>query len=690
MSDANILKEFLVAIGFQVDEGKYKKTKKTLDGVEKAIAGIGAVIGTVVAAVKVGVEDMEDELEGLYFASQRIGSSVREIKAAGFAIGQMGGNSKAAVQSIENLAEAIRSNPSMEGLLNGLGVRTREGNGELRGRVEIFRDLAKQLQAMDYRVAKQRAELLGIDPNTLQAIRRGELESFMSQYRAMSEDVDLDANAKGAHEFMNSVRELLASLQLMAMIVASRWAPALKVVNTFLAGLGALLLKLDKWTDGWSTRLLSLVVVLAGAVAAFGMVTGGLAGVGAAFVAVGAVISAPVALIVAAIAALGIGAYELIKHWAGVAGFFEGLWLRIANAFEEGVRRSRKALDDLKRGDVGQAITDLRTSSKPPEKPPSNDNGPVLEHHPGRDVLDKHVPQWIRTDQDKDTAALQAERAKLQKKLRDNDFFGTETAKANSRRGAEKRIGELDQELRFRNVGPNVVIHGPEAPTAPPRPPQPAPHPRPPAAPAASQAVPKAPARTVSDRIAQAIAFFRSKGWTREQATGIVANLLGENDTLDPHRRERLKGGRPGPGLGIAQWTDKARVQRFKKWFGHDLVGSTFTEQLAFLQRELETTERPFAAGLRRARTAVEAAVASVAFERPRDAVTAMRQRADIARQLEAGTYPGQRGAGLQFSQTTTIQVQQGPDAQATGRAVAREQSRVNGELTRSLKGVVG
>lgn len=573
MSDVSILREFLVAVGFKVDGAQYKKMEASLKKVIKAVEAVGAAVAVAVAAVKVGVEDMAQELEELYFASQRIGSSVQDIKAFGYAVSQMGGNAKAAQASLENLAEAIRSNPSMEGLLNGMGVRTREGNGDLRGRVEIMRDLARQLQGMDYRIAKQRAAQLGVDTNTLQAMRRGDLDGYMSKYGDMAKSADLDKAAAGAHDFMIAMRELGAQFELVGFIVAARWAPVIKVVVGLLSSLGAIMQKLDKWTDGWSTRLVSLTAVIAGMVAAAGFVTGGLEGVGAAFVVVAGVIGAPIALIIAAVAGLAVAGYEIYKHWNTIGPFFEKTWDRMAKAAEEGARRIKAAAAAIGRGDMAGAGRALTTPSAP-------------------------------------------------------------------------------------QVAPS-------------------------AAPA-----PSAGSGTVGGRIQQAIAFFRAQGWTREQSTGIVANLLGENDTLDPTRRERRRDGSVGPGYGIGQWTNGKRKALFKSWFGHDLTTSTFGEQLAFFQRELTSTEGKAGVAIRKARTAAQAAMAAVGAERPDDFAGAMRKRADIADRLSAGTY---RPAGLQlvsFSQQTDIHIT-GGDARETGRAVASEQGRVNGNLVRSLKGGV-
>ncbi|MFH3651559.1 hypothetical protein WAH63_20860, partial [Acinetobacter baumannii] len=80
----------------------------------------------------------------------RIGASASNIRAYGDAISQMGGNAQNALQSLENVAQKMRNSPGYEGMLTGRGVASRDGNGQLRDRVEVMKDLSKTMKGMDY------------------------------------------------------------------------------------------------------------------------------------------------------------------------------------------------------------------------------------------------------------------------------------------------------------------------------------------------------------------------------------------------------------------------------------------------------------------------------------------------------------------------------------------------------------
>ena len=97
--------------------------------------------------------------------------------------------------------------------------------------------------------------------------------------------------------------------------------------------------------------------------------------------------------------------------------------------------------------------------------------------------------------------------------------------------------------------------------------------------------------------------YFMSKGWTREQAAGIVGNLQHESGReLNPtayNSKERA--------YGIAQWHPD-RQANFIKLFGHDPRQGTFREQLEFTQWELEHTHKRAGNLLKTAKSADRAA----------------------------------------------------------------------------------
>ncbi len=87
---------------------------------------------------------------------------------------------------------------------------------------------------------------------------------------------------------------------------------------------------------------------------------------------------------------------------------------------------------------------------------------------------------------------------------------------------------------------------------------------------------------TTAQRAARARKYFEAQGWTDEQAAGMVNRLLKEDDTLAPERVNPSSG-----AYGIAQWLSKSRLADFKAHAGHDIKGSSFEDQLEFMNYEL-------------------------------------------------------------------------------------------------------
>ncbi len=107
--------------------------------------------------------------------------------------------------------------------------------------------------------------------------------------------------------------------------------------------------------------------------------------------------------------------------------------------------------------------------------------------------------------------------------------------------------------------------------------------------------------RSETGKPEEAQAFFESKGWTKEQAAGIVGNLVVESGL----RTDAVGDG--GRAYGIAQW-HADRQQNFRNYAGKDIRQSTFQEQLEFVNWELNNTEKAAGNRLRGAASAEDAA----------------------------------------------------------------------------------
>ncbi|EBP0658795.1 lytic transglycosylase, partial [Salmonella enterica] len=114
----------------------------------------------------------------------------------------------AARSSLESLSRFVRNNPGAEGFLNRLGVQTRDASGNMRDMAAIFTGVGQKLSSMPYYRANQYAQMLGIDENTLMAMRRG-VGSFSGQYSAMAKAIGFNADeaARSSNKFMTSLRE---------------------------------------------------------------------------------------------------------------------------------------------------------------------------------------------------------------------------------------------------------------------------------------------------------------------------------------------------------------------------------------------------------------------------------------------------------------------------------------------------
>lgn len=145
-----------------------------------------------------------------------------------------------------------------------------------------------------------------------------------------------------------------------------------------------------------------------------------------------------------------------------------------------------------------------------------------------------------------------------------------------------------------------------------------------------------APGSVTAGNTKSAVAALMKMGWSREQASGLAANLA-----IESGLRPNIAGDN-GAAYGIGQW-HADRQAEFKRVFGHDIRGSTLEEQLAFVNYEL-TRGREQAAGraLRQARTAGEAgAIVSAKYERPLNVDKEMAKRSAAASTLYASLGAG-------------------------------------------------
>lgn len=226
--NADTIKDFLVSLGFDIDQAGANKFEAVLKGVTANVLKVGAVVEGAALSIVGFTTQIANGLDKIYWASQRTGAAVQGIKALGYAASQTGGSAQAALSSLEGLASFMRSNPGAEGFLNRLGVHTRDASGKMRDTAAIFTGVGQKLSNMPYYRAKQYAQMLGIDENTLMAMRRG-MNGFTADYQSMLQKTGFSADkaAVQSNKFMTSMRGLTSLFGIMRDKIGSNLAGGL-------------------------------------------------------------------------------------------------------------------------------------------------------------------------------------------------------------------------------------------------------------------------------------------------------------------------------------------------------------------------------------------------------------------------------------------------------------------------------
>lgn len=230
MSD-NVLREFLVSLGFQVDEASMKKFTTSVESVTKSVMQVGAGVAAAATGIVAGVKIISSQMENLYYASQRTGATVGNIMALRYAAGQIGLTADQAQGALENFSRTLRLNPGSNSLLDSLGVTGKDPAEKF----DSFIAKAKQMQPY---VAASYAQLFGIDPDTLLMLEQGQdkrLEAEQQYHKKLAAfGIDPDQAAQAGVDFNNSIRSVKDTFTDLWIVVESKLAPVLTpLVNEF-------------------------------------------------------------------------------------------------------------------------------------------------------------------------------------------------------------------------------------------------------------------------------------------------------------------------------------------------------------------------------------------------------------------------------------------------------------------------
>lgn len=265
MATREILREYLAALGFAVDDASYKKFMGSVAKATSQTALLGEAAIEAGLAVGYMVEKSAREYERLNYLSQRSGQSVAFLKSYEFAARQVGVSQDAARASTEAFAASLRTNIGLQGMAAAMGIDTGAKGGPAAA-VARLKEIFGNTPA-GYMVAQRFGSMLGIDEQTFkqyfdnaEKLKAVQDEQIRRQQRM---GVAGDEMKNKFNEFTQSLNQFEETLGNVKDRVAMDWAPTATTIIKSLDDILQRFGELDKASGG-------NIGMATGAIAAFG------------------------------------------------------------------------------------------------------------------------------------------------------------------------------------------------------------------------------------------------------------------------------------------------------------------------------------------------------------------------------------------------------------------------------------
>jgi hypothetical protein len=218
-ADTQILREYLVALGFRVNEKQHKNFLGTLGGLDKKALGLSKAVIGVGTAIVTMTTLFSKSMERLYYSSRYANTTAAQLQAIEFGAGQIGMKAGEASNGIKAMTAAMRANPGLVGLLQGkFGIQA-----EGRDSADVWLDLVGKLAEMPPYIGQQFGAMFGMDPEMLFNAIQGREEMMkareLRKQMAAEMGVDADAAAKLGKEYMNMWREVTERVGLFGQLL---------------------------------------------------------------------------------------------------------------------------------------------------------------------------------------------------------------------------------------------------------------------------------------------------------------------------------------------------------------------------------------------------------------------------------------------------------------------------------------
>lgn len=230
---SEVLQEYLVKLGFKVDQGDVKKFNDAFQVVGKGVLGVGLAVAGVVASVEAAAAAFAYSMRKVYYDSQLAGSSVKNLQSLEYAGKQVGVSAESMGAAVHSMAQAFRTNPGLKGLVESFGIKV-----EGRDVSDVMTDYVKALDKMPEFQGTQFAGMMGMDPDTYHLLR-GHIDELIEKQNEMKAaqaaiGLDMDKAAAQTKHYADSIDNLKMHFEGLTSTILSKAAPAFDTAMTWM------------------------------------------------------------------------------------------------------------------------------------------------------------------------------------------------------------------------------------------------------------------------------------------------------------------------------------------------------------------------------------------------------------------------------------------------------------------------
>lgn len=238
---AEVLQEYLVKLGFQTDQISLKKFEDGMGKTGKSVLKIGMGVAGVVASVEAASAAFAYSMRKTFFAAELADTSVKKMQAMSYAGKQFGISGDSMASSIKGMAQALRLNPGLQGLVESFGIPVTG-----RDKADVMMDFVKAIKDMPEFVGNQYASMFGMDADTFHQVRE-HYDEIIAKRKELSQlqkesGIDIDKQKQNILAYTSAMDKLSARFDLFATTFLSSMSPVFAKTVTWL----------DNIIEGWT------------------------------------------------------------------------------------------------------------------------------------------------------------------------------------------------------------------------------------------------------------------------------------------------------------------------------------------------------------------------------------------------------------------------------------------------------